>query len=418
MGRWADGRMGGHMRTLHRVGLVGLLGALVMSTDAPSAQTNVITVPLTYHAPADKQPRPNFSPKGTQVNLAAAPANQALPAGARQPAKRGSIQVGPARDSWIPVLATASAAHPRDLTQLYIDRNRNGNFGDDGPPAVATPTQNEKTKAWWSSFSAIELRVHFPDPARTEPYIVNFWIVREDGAPAPDILRYSRGSWRSGTVTVNGVPALVAAMDGNNDAIYGPGDSWSVVQASMPNAPTAVLSIKEARDTSRFMFLERGGTATDVVLEFRSFARDGSSVTFAVVDRPVSKAEDRLPDDMLVSERPRARATTAFTWAHSLEEALATAKTSGKRVFIDFETTWCGPCKTMDEWIWTDAEVAAALRAGYVGVKLDGDVEKAHVSRFAVKGYPTMVIVDSTSGKALKSVTGYQSSQQMLAFLR
>ena len=133
---------------------------------------------------------------------------------------------------------------------------------------------------------------------------MNFWIVREDGAPAPDLLRYSRGSWRSGSVMVNGIEALVAAMDGNNDAVYGPGDSWSAVQASMNGAPTAVLSIKEARPTSRLMFLEKAG-AKDVVLEFRSFKRDGSAVTFAVIDRPVTKAEDRAPDDMLATERPR-----------------------------------------------------------------------------------------------------------------
>jgi len=378
----------------------------------------VITVPLTYHAPDGKGPRPNFSPKGTQVSLTPLPAGQVLPRGAVRPAMRGMIQVGPDRAAWIPVLATAGTAHPADLSQLFIDANRNGDFSDDGPAVVTTPTQNEKTKAWWSSFSAVDLRIRFAAPERTEPYIVNFWIVREDGARVADILRYSRGSWRSGTVTIHGVPALVAAMDGNNDALYGPGDSWSVVQASMPNAPTAVLSITEARDTSRFMFVERGGGAKDLVLEFRSFAKDGSSVTFAVVDHPVSKAEDRLPDDMLASERPRARTKAAVTWSHSLDDAIATARTTGKRVFIDFETTWCGPCKTMDEWIWTDGEVAAALNAGYVGVKLDGDIEKAHVRRFNVTGYPTMVIVDPATGRAVKSVSGYQSSAQLLAFVK
>jgi len=396
-----------------------LVVAAVAGSSLMAAQPAVITVPLTYHAPGTG-PKPNFSPKGTQVTLTAVPQGQALPAGAVRPAKRGTLQVGPVRASWIPVLATASAAHPADLTQLFIDRNRNGDFSDDGPSVEARPTQNEKTKDWWSSFSGIELRVSFPEPDRTEPYFVNFWIVRPDGAPAPDILRYSRGSWRSGTVTVNGVQALVAAMDGNNDAIYGPGDSWSVVQASMKDAAVAVLSIKEARETSRLMFLERGGGAKDIVLEFRSFRKDGSAIEFAVVDRPVTKAEDRLPDDMLATERPRARTKTAFTWGHDLTAALAQAKASGKRVFIDFETTWCGPCKTMDEWIWTDAEVAAALTAGYVGVKLDGDVEKAHVKRFEVSGYPTMVIVDPASGAGtvVRKVSGYQSSVQVLAFVR
>lgn len=396
---------------------IGLIAATAVVGLSGQAPPTTITVPLTYHEPGTG-PKPNFSPKGTQVTLAPVSPTETLPAGAARPARRGLIQVGPARASWIPVLATASAAHPSDLTQLFVDHNRNGNFTDDGPAAVTKPTQNEKTKAWWSSFNAITLRVPFPAPARTEPYIVNFWIVREDGAPVPDVVRYSRGSWRAGSVMVNGVRALVAAMDGNNDALYSPGDSWSVVQASMPNADAAVLSLKEARDTSRFMFIERGGGAKDLVLEFKSFAGDGSSITFAVVDRPVSKVEDRLPDDMLATERPRARTRTALTWSHNLESALAAAKTAGKRVFIDFETTWCGPCKTMDEWIWTDAEVSAALAKDFVLVKLDGDIEKAHVKRFSVAGYPTMVIVDPASGKALASVSGYQSSAQILSFLR
>jgi thiol-disulfide isomerase/thioredoxin len=349
--------------------------------------------------------------------LSAVSQKETLPPGAVHPAKKGTIQVGPSRSSWIPVLATASAKHPTDLAQLFIDKNRNGNFSDDGAPATTTPSQNEKTKAWWSSFNGIDLPVLFSDPTRTEPYFVNFWIVRDDGAAAPDILRYSRGSWRSGSFTVDGEKALVAALDSNNDALYGPGDYWSVVQASMPNANSAVLSIKEARITSRLMFVERSG-GKDIVLEFKSMKKDGSEITFAVVNRPVTKVEDRLPDDMLASERPRPRATVPFAWTHKLDQAMTQAKSSGKKVFIDFETTWCGPCKTMDEWIWTDKEVAAALTAGYVGVKLDGDIEKGAVERFGVRGYPTMVVVDPVSGKALKMVNGYQSSSQILAFLK
>ena len=400
-------------RSLLALGMVALSAA---GQPDLAAQGAVITVPLTYHAPGTG-PKPNFSPKGTQVTLAEVPAGQALPPGAVRPAKRGLLQVGPARGSWIPVLATASAAHPADLNQLFVDRNRNGNFGDDGPAAVAVPTQNAKTKAWWSSFNAIELRVAFPEPERTEPYFVNFWVVREDAAPAPDVIRYSRGSWRSGTVTVNGVPALVAAMDGNNDALYGPGDSWSVIPATAKDATAAVLSIKEARDTSRLMFLERSG-AKDLVLEFKSFKKDGSAIEFTVVDRPVTKAEDRLPDDMLADERPRPRTKAAFAWSHDFDSAVKQARASGKRVFIDFETTWCGPCKTMDEWIWNDAEVAAALNAGYVGLKLDGDIEKAHVKRFGVTGYPTMVVFDPAKDTIVKKVSGYQPSAQVLTFIK
>jgi thiol-disulfide isomerase/thioredoxin len=383
-----------------------------------AAQSQVLTVPLSYNAPGDG-PEPNFTPIGTQVPIAEVPATQPLPPGAAHPARRGIVQVGPTRESWIPLLLASTADEPGVFNQLYLDMNRNGDFSDDGPPAVALPSKNEKTGDVWHSFSGIELRVRYMEPDRTEPFLVNFWFVIRADSPEPDsVIRYTRRSWRSGSVTINEVSALVAALDFNNDALYGPGDTWSVVEASLPQARSRVLTRAEARETDRLMFLQRGAGEADVVLEFRSLALDGSSITFAVVDYPVSKAEDRLADDGVAAERTRPRAAEAYTWLADLDGARAEAEASGKRVFLYFETDWCGPCKTMDQWIWTDAEVVTALQAGYVGVKLDGDIAKEQVRRYEVTGYPNILIVDPATGTALRSVKGYQSSQQLLDFLR
>jgi thiol:disulfide interchange protein DsbD len=394
---------------------VGLAAVLFASLGWNQAQPRdrVIHVDLEYRAPGNGL-APNFSPYGTQVPLAAVAAGTPLPSGSVQPAKRGVMKIGPTNASWIPVLVTADAAHPDDLCRLYVDRNRNGNFTDDGPAVVAAPAQNDKTKAWWSSFNKVEVTVPY-GAGKTEPYLADFWIVREDGTPAPDVVRYSVGSWRFGTATVDGIAALVAAMDADNNAVFNKDDKWSVLQASAPDAGRAVLSATEARPTSRLMFLEDGGRS--LVLEFRSFSPDGRSIDFAVVDKPATKAADRAADDMLASERSRPRTKVPFTWSHRFDEALAAAKSSGKRVLVDFETTWCGPCKSMDEWIWTDADVAALLNGGYVGVKLDGDVEKDLVKQFTVSGYPTMFVLDA-SGKELKRVVGYRSSAEMMAQLK
>jgi thiol-disulfide isomerase/thioredoxin len=394
---------------MKRALLLAALSALAPALSAQSAQ--IVHVPLEYRAPVDGQPHPNFSPKGMQVPLKPVAESAALPPGAIRPAKTGTMLVGPDAKSAIPVLAAATAEHPNDLCLLFIDRNRNGDFTDDGPGLSATPTQtNPKTKAWWSSMNKVELSIPYKSAADTEKYFVNFWIVRDDEGPAPDVLRFSVGSWRYGTATINGTPALVAAMDDNN-AIWDKEDMWSVIEASAPNAPQTVLSINEARPTTRLMFVKNG--AKENVLEFRGFSPDGRSIDFAIVDKPVTKEADRKPDDMLAPERGRPRAKVPFEWNHSFTETLAKAKAAKKLVFIDFETTWCGPCKSMDEWIWTDADVAAALSAGYVGVKLDGDVEKALVKRYKVAGYPTMLVVDA-AGKEVWRAVGYQSSKEIL----
>lgn len=382
---------------------------------ANGAARPVIRATLAYGAPEDGKPKPNFSPKGTQIALTAVPSSEVLPAGAMHPAKKGTIMVGTDKAAWIPVLATACAGHPDDACTLFIDRNRNGNFSDDGPALTATPTQNEKTKAWWSSINKVELSVGYGAKAAAQPYLVNFWSVREDSAKAPAVIRYSVNSWRTGTVTVNGVAAPVAAMDGDNNGIFNKDDMWSVVPASATDAAKAVLSIDEARATNRLMFVNDG--TKDIPLEFKSFSADGSQIEFTVVPRNITKTNDRAPDDNVREERPKPRTDIPVVWGNELNAALAKAKASNRSVLIDFEATWCGPCHTMDQWVWNDVGVAQLINSDFVGIKVDADLQKALVARLKITSYPTMLVMDP-DGKELRRIDGYQSSKQILAFLK
>jgi thioredoxin-related protein len=57
------------------------------------------------------------------------------------------------------------------------------------------------------------------------------------------------------------------------------------------------------------------------------------------------------------------------------------------------------------------------LNKGFVGVKLDGDIEKALVKRFDVKAYPTMVVLDP-AGAVIQQAVGYKSSAEMVAWIK
>ncbi|NOU59331.1 thioredoxin family protein [Marinifilum caeruleilacunae] len=90
-------------------------------------------------------------------------------------------------------------------------------------------------------------------------------------------------------------------------------------------------------------------------------------------------------------------------------EALAKAKKENKLLFVDFYTTWCGPCKKMSETIFTQKEVGDYYNKNFISLKVDA--EKGEGPKLAeankVKGFPTMIFfnADGTENKRLVGAT-------------
>lgn len=90
-------------------------------------------------------------------------------------------------------------------------------------------------------------------------------------------------------------------------------------------------------------------------------------------------------------------------------DALAKAKQENKLVFVDFYTTWCGPCKAMDANIFPDAKVGALFNKKFVAIKIDAEKGEGIqlASKYKVKGYPTMLYLaaDGTEKERLVGAT-------------
>ncbi len=97
----------------------------------------------------------------------------------------------------------------------------------------------------------------------------------------------------------------------------------------------------------------------------------------------------------------------------SFDAALQQAGSSGRAVFIDFYTTWCGPCKMLDQITWKDAGVQAWLQQRTVPLKLDAERYVSLAQRFKVNAYPTMIFVDH-DGTVINQLVGYRDAARFL----
>ena len=107
---------------------------------------------------------------------------------------------------------------------------------------------------------------------------------------------------------------------------------------------------------------------------------------------------------------------SAVAWLHSYEDGLKQAKADGKPLMVDVFATWCGPCKQLDEEVFSRPDVGE-LSKELVAVKVDGDQRPDLVAALRVSGYPTTVFL-TADGRALGRARGAVTYQEMLETMR
>jgi thiol-disulfide isomerase/thioredoxin len=99
------------------------------------------------------------------------------------------------------------------------------------------------------------------------------------------------------------------------------------------------------------------------------------------------------------------------TW----DEALAKSKASGKLIFMDAFTTWCGPCKRMSAQTFPLQEVGDFYNANFINVKMD--MEKGEglmlAGKYGVDSYPTLLYIDG-EGKLVSKAIGYMDGPKFI----
>lgn len=97
----------------------------------------------------------------------------------------------------------------------------------------------------------------------------------------------------------------------------------------------------------------------------------------------------------------------------SLDEAFVKAAKEQKFVFVDFYTTWCGPCKIMNETTWTDAKVIAWLSEKVVPLQVDAEKEEKAADKYGIEAYPTLLFLKA-DGTEVERLVGMHSATEFI----
>jgi thiol-disulfide isomerase/thioredoxin len=98
-----------------------------------------------------------------------------------------------------------------------------------------------------------------------------------------------------------------------------------------------------------------------------------------------------------------------------LAEAKSVAKESDKLIFVDIYADWCGPCKAMEQSIFTKAEVGDYFNEYFLNLKIDSETAKGRelVIEYAIKEYPTYLFLNK-HGEIVYKIVGFHSVNNLL----
>lgn len=92
----------------------------------------------------------------------------------------------------------------------------------------------------------------------------------------------------------------------------------------------------------------------------------------------------------------------------TFEQALKEAVKKKKIVFVDAYTSWCGPCKMMNNNTFKDKAAGDFFNANIISMKIDMEKDEgpSFAMKYGVRAYPTLLFINA-KGDVIHKKLGY-----------
>lgn len=289
---------------------------------------------------------------------------------------------------------------------LKIDLNGDSKFEDGETYKIKA--SKSRGKFWYSCKTTIPLKAGEKHAsAEPRPYAISLWHVIDPREPAIEpAMRWSRSGWHEGQFKLGDQVCTAVISDSNSDGLFSKMDAWG-----MGKTPKDAYSYKNS-----IFKVGKHAWFDSIAYEITSIDKNGGSLKIRAIDVGMTQAEEQANADPFAKDRKFPRSEKPFVFLHDYEKAIALAKKENKQIVIDFVTTWCGPCKSMDQLVYTAKPIYEKSK-DVIFLKLDGDDERDLNKQFKVEGYPTLILLDS-EGKELRRRVGYQGVTELLGLIK
>ncbi|MDE5423912.1 thioredoxin domain-containing protein [Ancylomarina sp. DW003] len=103
-----------------------------------------------------------------------------------------------------------------------------------------------------------------------------------------------------------------------------------------------------------------------------------------------------------------------------LDKALVLAKKENKLVFVDFYTSWCGPCKMLSKKVFPQEKVGSYFNSHFINCKIqcdDSGYGKELGEKYEIQAYPTLMLIDC-NGEIVHSMAGAPDADGLIEFVK